>query len=454
MKNLTQGNIYKTFFFFGAPLVLSGLLAQAYGIIDTSVAGKLIGEQALAATGVTSPLTTFLSSVFWGFGAGFSVYLARLFGEGKYKKIRSSVALSFIIQLIAAAAIVAACLIFHKRIFTLLNVDAAVEKEAFEYYAVYVTGLIFIVFNNTFLFILNAFGISLFQLYMSALSTVLNIGGNVLLVKCGLGVKGLAIASVFAAVMVDICYLIKLRACYKEMGADKEKIALKGINFKDSFAYSLPNTAQQMVMYLSSLLLSPMVNAMGKSASAAYAVALTLFNLVQAVYCNSSKALSNYAAQCVGQKKYDKIRKGMPAGLLQGFAFTLPFIAVCALFPNAVCSLFFKADASEETRRYAVEFSRIYVPFTAFCVINNLFHALFRGVKASACLFTSTLAGAAIRVVASALLIGKYGMTGFYAGWAVSWLGEALYAFALFLTDVWNPVKKKKSAPENPAAAK
>ena len=55
MKDLTSGNVYKTFFLFGFPMVLSGLLSQMYGIIDTSIAGKLIGETGLAATGVTSP---------------------------------------------------------------------------------------------------------------------------------------------------------------------------------------------------------------------------------------------------------------------------------------------------------------------------------------------------------------------------------------------------------------
>lgn len=50
MKDLTSGNVYKTFFLFGLPMVLSGLLSQMYGIIDTSIAGKLIGETGLAAT--------------------------------------------------------------------------------------------------------------------------------------------------------------------------------------------------------------------------------------------------------------------------------------------------------------------------------------------------------------------------------------------------------------------
>lgn len=86
MKDLTRGNIYKTFFLFGFPMVLSGLLSQMYGIIDTSIAGKLIGETGLAATGVTSPLTTFLSSVYWGYGTGFSIYTQSFSGEKEYGK--------------------------------------------------------------------------------------------------------------------------------------------------------------------------------------------------------------------------------------------------------------------------------------------------------------------------------------------------------------------------------
>ena len=70
MKDLTQGNIFKTFFLFGLPLVLSGLLSQTYNVVDTAIAGRFLGEQGLAAIGATSPLITFLSSVFWGFGAG------------------------------------------------------------------------------------------------------------------------------------------------------------------------------------------------------------------------------------------------------------------------------------------------------------------------------------------------------------------------------------------------
>ena len=88
MKDLTKGNIYKVFFSFGLPLVLSGLLSQLYGIVDTSIAGQIFGDVGLAAIGATAPFITFISSVFWGYGVGFSIYVARLFSAKEYKKIK------------------------------------------------------------------------------------------------------------------------------------------------------------------------------------------------------------------------------------------------------------------------------------------------------------------------------------------------------------------------------
>ena len=69
MKDLTQGNIYKVFIFFAIPLVLSGLLSQAYGVINTMIAGKFLGEDGIAAIGSTNSFTELISSVFWGFSA-------------------------------------------------------------------------------------------------------------------------------------------------------------------------------------------------------------------------------------------------------------------------------------------------------------------------------------------------------------------------------------------------
>ena len=59
LKDLTKGNIYKTFLFFAIPLILSGFLSQAYSIIDTMIAGRVLSSDGLAAIGATSAFIQF-----------------------------------------------------------------------------------------------------------------------------------------------------------------------------------------------------------------------------------------------------------------------------------------------------------------------------------------------------------------------------------------------------------
>ena len=156
MKNLTQGNIYKTFFRFGIPLVLAGLLSQAYSIIDTAIAGKFLGEHGLAAIGATAPLVTVLSAVFWGFGGGFCIYIAKLFGAGEYKKIKSAVHSTYLLFSIVCLSVCALMVIFHKPIFDFLKVEQELRKDAFRYFAVYVLGLLIITLTNNGLYLMTS----------------------------------------------------------------------------------------------------------------------------------------------------------------------------------------------------------------------------------------------------------------------------------------------------------
>lgn len=439
MKDLTKGNIYKTFFLFGLPLVLSGLLSQLYGTIDTAIAGRFLGETGLAAIGATAPLITFVSSIFWGYGVGFGVYIARLFSRGEYAKIKSAVystvAMTFCVEIVLAGTLIA----LHAPLFELLNVEKSLQKAAFEYFAFYMGGLFFITLTSFFVFIMNAFGIGSFPFYMSLISAVLNVGGNVLsVVVFGWGIKGLSIASVIAALVVDVCYFFKFRKCLKEMGVHKERVRLSFDNIKNSLPFALPNMAQQGVMYVATLFISPLINGLGAAASASYSVVSRVYDICAGVYQNSARSVSNYTAQCVGQGKRDKIKKGVFVGLLQGVLFVTPFILACSIFHKPICSLFFKANAGPTAKGYAYLFAKKYLPLLYLNLVCNLFHGLFRGVKSTGYLFSSSLFAAVVRYVASALLITKFGMEGFYVGWVISWAAEAVFATLLFFFGKWN----------------
>ena len=130
MKNLTEGNIYKNFLLFAIPMILSSVITQASETINTIVAGTYLQEEGLAATGANAALTTFVSSIFWGYNMGFSVYVAKLFGAGQYAKLKSTMYNNLIWLSAAVLAVSILLIAFRYPVYRLLNVDPAILTEA------------------------------------------------------------------------------------------------------------------------------------------------------------------------------------------------------------------------------------------------------------------------------------------------------------------------------------
>ncbi len=445
MKNLVQGNIYKTFFLFALPMILSGVFSQAMGIVNTLIAGQFLGEAGLAATGSTGALVTFCSSAFWGFGTGFGVYIARLFGAREYEDIRLSIRsfLCFIAALTLFFSLL--CFLFHRPLLNWLRVDPAVRTEARTYLLIYMSGFALHILSVTGVVLLNALGISGFPFVVSLLSSAINVGGNLLTIAVlNWGAAGIAVSSVLASAVASVCYLLKIKACYREMRLERRRFRFSFSPIRCSLPYTIPTMIQQITMYIANLVLAPIVNGIGSAASAAYVVVQQITNLNASVYQNSAKTLSNYAAQCLGceqapQTQLRQLRQGLRVGLMQGVLLALPILTLCMLFPDQLVSLFLRSNDSGEISALLFPFIRIYLPFILFNLLNNLFHSLYRGVRAMELLLISTAIGGAVRIAASLLLTSRYAMDGFYAGWAVSWVAEALFCRLVYACGIWIP---------------
>lgn len=425
MKDLTSGSIYKNFILFAIPMVLSGMLSQAYSTVDTVIAGKFIGDSALAAVGATAPLITFLSSAFWGFGVGFAVYVARLFGAGEYLKIKTAVYTCVAVVSAVLISVSALLVIFRGPVFSLFRIED--DGETARYFICYMVGFVFIILTSYGVFLMNSMGIGAYPFVMSVLSAVINVTGNIFtVVVLDWGVFGLALSSVVAAAVVCLCYVLKLRRCFKEMGVLKDRAELDVRCFSEAARYAFPNMIQQMIMYLSGMAVSPMINGMGSHATAAYTVAQKTYDINASVYQNSSKTVSNYTSQACGAGKYHLLKRGVRVGAVQALVFVMPFILVCAVFPETIAGFFFDGDASPESVEYAVTFMSRFLPFVVINVFANLFHSYFRGLGEKAPLMVSTLCGSLTRIAVSFILIPKMGMVGMYIGWVSFWVADAI----------------------------
>lgn len=445
MKDLTKGNIYKTFMFFAIPLVLTGFLTMAYNIVDTVIAGKFLGDEGLAATGATSAFINLISSVVWGFSSGVGMYIAKLFGEKNYVQIKSGLYLNGSIFIFLCLTISALAIIFRSNIYDFLKIDKEIVKEAGTYFSVYMLGFVFVVMNNFGAFLLNALGISTYPFILSIISAIMNIVLNIVsIVVFNLGVAGLAISTVLSAFVVDVFYVLKIKKCLKEMKVNKCKIVFSKESFSNSLTYSIPVTMQQVIMYASQMIISTFINAIGPAATAGYTVVDRIYSLHSNVYGNSAKTLSNYVAQSIGAKKPKNLKKGLKVGFIQNIAFILPMLLICVLFAPQVCSLFFPSGHSGESLAYAIGFSKYFLPFIVFNVVNNLFHAFYRGIASMKWLILSTLIGSAANIIASTVLIDNYGMYGMFAGWVISWIFEAIFTVTVYISGKWKTKEIKK----------
>ncbi len=440
MRDLTQGNIYKTFVWFAIPMVLSALMVQGYSAIDTVIAGKFLGSDGLAAIGVTAALISFISSAFWGLGNGFAIYVAKLFGAGEYKAMKSCIYIYYGIMSAVLIVVSALMIVFHEPIFNLLKVAEETRRQAFIYYSIYMVGFTIIILSANCLYIMNAMGVSTFPFYMSVVSAGINIFGNIFTVTVlKMGVAGIAISTVFAALVVLVFYVLKLRRNFRLLGVDKQKIEYVPLQLKEAISYSVPTAMQQMIMYVSSLFISPMVNGISSAAASAYTVVLRIYDINAGIYQNSAKTLSNYSAQCMGAKKYNKIKKGVFVGLVQGILFMLPILLSCIVFSRQIVGLFFPVGYDGIDVEYSAVFARCFLPFIIFNVINNLFHSLARGVNKMNLLVISTFIGSISRILSTLFFVKTYGMNGIYFGWVFSWFAEMVFVLISYFSGIWKP---------------
>lgn len=453
MKKLYEGNnIRRNFFRYAFPLVLTTLLSQAYLIINTIMAGQLIGDAAISAIGSTSPLIQLISSLFWGYGSGFTIYVAMLFGKGDYKKMMNVIKINLTLISLIIITLSTLLIVFYKNIFSFLNIEQSIFKEAFSYYSVYIAGLVFLNLGWCGVYISNALGLTILPLFASVISNVINITGNYILIRFfDMGVMGTAIATIFAAVCVSCFYFCVLKREFKKADITTGGFYIDKSELKVSFSYGVPSMLQQSVMYICTALVSPLTNLCGTGAIAGYTVGMRLYDLNANIYQNSNKTVSNFIAQCIGAEKHHRIKEGIKVGLTQTILFLIPFLSLTVFCATDISKVFL---SDKDSIHFARIFMQFCMPFVLFNVINNLFHGIFRSVGAGKYLVISTVVYSISRFGFSYLFYDKYEMYGIFAAIVLAWVTEAIFGAIIYFSGVWKSkeYKEKETAQLNATA--
>ena len=318
-QDLTTGPVTRTMLLFALPMILGNILQQCYNLADTWIVGRFISTDALGAVGSAYTLMTFLTSLILGMCMGAGALFSISYGGKDLRRLGEYIASAFVLIVGLTVVLTGVSYGLLPSILRWMSTPEDVYAMMYAYVQVILVGLPFIFLYNYFAFLLRAVGNSLVPLVFLGVSTVLNIGLDVLLVAViPCGVAGAAAATVIAQGVagVGIAAYTLLREPLLRQG-----LRVRGRAAAEIFAYASTTGAQQSVMNFGILMVQGLVNSFGTAVMAAFAAGVKIDTLAYMPAQEFGNAYSIFISQNYGAGKGERIRAGTKSAvaLVLGF---------------------------------------------------------------------------------------------------------------------------------------
>lgn len=428
-KDLTVGKPQTVLWQFCLPLLGSILFQQLYNIADSLVAGKFIGESALAAVGNAYEITLIFIAFAFGCNIGCSVIVSRHFGAQKYGQLRTAVSTTFISVAVLCAALMGAGLLLLTPMLRLINTPESLMADCRLYLIIYLLGLPFLFYYNVATGIFSAMGDSRTPFIFLAISSTANILVDILFVSAfHMGVSGVAWATFLCQGVSCVLAMLAVRRRLRTLPVDGPHKRFSRGMLMSIVHIAVPSTLQQSFVSVGNIIIQSVINSYGPGVIAGYSAAIKLNNLVITSFTQLGNGMSNYTSQNLGAGKTERIREGLYAGLRMVLTLCVPVIALYFLFPAAPIGVFME-ETGGEAMRTGIDFLRIVSPFYLVVSIKLIADGVLRGAGRMREFMIDTFTDLVLRVVLCILFSRLFGVIGIWCSWPLGWIiGTALSA--------------------------
>lgn len=331
MKDLTKGSPIKLIILFALPILLGNILQQAYSLADIIIIGQFLNNEAIAAVGLSSSVVSLMLNIVNGLVTGFAVVVAKNYGAKDIDEMHWTIARMLVFSGSATLILLLAVVIFVDPILTALNTPTEIFGQAREYLLVVTFGLVVTLLYNFEAGVLRAVGDSVVPLVILAVSTVLNIILDVVMVgvmKTGVG--GAALATVLAQLISAVLCLVYLVKRRKFLLVGKKDFVFTRISSAELLSAGLGMALMYSIVDIGSLILQGGINGFGTDIITAHTAARKVFGLVIMPFSAICATLVTYCSQNRGSEKYARIRRGVRDGLIVMFVWAT--VAVLLIF--------------------------------------------------------------------------------------------------------------------------
>ena len=420
-RDLTVGRPESVLWKFCLPLFGSVIFQQLYNIADSLVAGKFIGENALAAVGNSYEITLIFIAFAFGCNIGCSVIVSRFFGAKQLKDMKTAVYTTLIASAVLCTVLMIFGIALGGRLLSMIHTPENIFADSKLYLDIYIWGLPFLMFYNIATGIFSALGDSRTPFIFLAVSSVSNIAVDILFVAVfHMGVAGVAWATFLCqGISCILAMIVVFRRFYKIKVEGKIPVFSWELLRKIA-GIAVPSILQQSFISVGNIIIQGVINGFGAGVIAGYSASVKLNNLVITSFTTLGNGISNFTAQNMGAKKLPRIRDGFKAGVKMVWSLSVPFVILYITVGKWLIA-FFMDNPSDTALNTGILFLRILAPFYFVISVKLVADGILRGAGLMKQFMIGTFTDLILRVVLAIVLAGQFGAVGIWCAWPIGW---------------------------------
>lgn len=432
-KDLTTGKIMPILVNFTVPLVLGNLFQLTYNAVDSIIVGHFVGKEALAAVGICNPVSTLMILFLNGLCMGASILMGIQYGAKDYETLHRQISTTLLSGAVFSFFLTLVCVIFAVPILLLLQVDPSIMDMTVQYLRIIFLGLMFTFLYNFFSSTLRALGDSASPLYFLIISAILNIFGDlffVIVLKAGS--NGYAISTVLSEALCCLFCIIYIQKKVPILRLGKKWLVFDAGLLKKTIAYGWASAMQQATVQMGKIAIQALVNTMGVSVAAAFAVVNRIDDFAITPEQNIAHAMTALMAQNKGAGKNDRMREGFRCGMILELVYGAAVMLICLGFARPLMSLFVK---DEEVIGHGVVYLHLIAVMYILPAVTNALQGFFRGIGDLKVTLMSSFTNMTVRVIAAApmVLLWNFGIEALPYSYLAGWIAMLLVETPLML---------------------
>ena len=430
---MTEGSIARRIILFAIPLFLGNLFQLTYNAVDSIIVGHFVGKEALAAVGICNPVSTLMILFLNGLCMGASILMGIQYGAKDYETLHRQISTTLLSGAVFSFFLTLVCVIFAVPILLLLQVDPSIMDMTVQYLRIIFLGLMFTFLYNFFSSTLRALGDSASPLYFLIISAILNIFGDlffVIVLKAGS--NGCAISTVLSEALCCLFCIIYIQKKVPILRLGKKWLVFDARLLKKTIAYGWASAMQQATVQMGKIAIQAIVNTMGVSVAAAFAVVNRIDDFAYTPEQNIAHAMTALMAQNKGAGKNDRMREGFRCGMILELVYGAAVMLICLGFARPLMSLFVK---DEEVIGHGVVYLHLIAVMYILPAITNSLQGFFRGIGDLKVTLMSSFTNMTVRVIAAApmVLLWNFGIEALPYSYLAGWIAMLLVETPLML---------------------